>query len=63
MMQTLLGIIMTEVQKVAQFALHTKISDGQLAGYINIIFVIYGVGDLSSTKLCHKFKDVHDETS
>ena len=33
MMQTLLGIIMTEVQKVAQFALHTKIPDGQLAGY------------------------------
>ena len=37
MMQTFLCIIMTEVQKVAQvaqFALHTKISDGQLAGYI-----------------------------
>ena len=62
MMQTLLCIIMTEVQKVAHEHSSHYTQNSQMDN-LQDTFVIYGVGDLSPTKLHRKFKEVHDETS
>ena len=53
---------MTEVQKVAQGHSSHYTQNSQMDN-LQDTFVIYGVGDLSPTKLLHKFKDVNDETS